>query len=179
MQNNATSSAADTANKTNLSGLDQFLTFILGKEVYGIDILRVQEIKGWEETTTLPNTPDYVKGVINLRGVVVPIVDLRERFNLSTANYDASTVVIIVRVNHQNLEKAIGLVVDGVSDVHDIDTGNLQPAPSFQKESIDTTYIRGLAMSGDNMVILLDVDDLINDGLLQNESNPTASLSNT
>ncbi len=149
--------------RSNLSGLDQFLTFTLGNEIYGIDILRVQEIKGWEETTDLPNTPSYFKGVINLRGAVVPIIDLRERFNIGTVSYDTSTVVIIVRIQSGKDEKAVGIVVDGVSDVRDIDAASLQAAPSFHNSAVDTAYIRGLSMLGDNMVIILGVDDLINE----------------
>jgi purine-binding chemotaxis protein CheW len=100
---------------------DQVLSFILGSEDYGVDILRVQEIKGWEETTSIPRTPDYVMGVINLRGAVVPIIDLRVRFQLPDITYNSSTVVIILRTHLENgSEKIIGLVVDGVSDVHSV-----------------------------------------------------------
>jgi len=165
-QQAVSSGVASHRGNLNLSGVDQFLTFILGPETYGIDILRVQEIKGWEETTQIPNMPDYVKGVINLRGVVIPIVDLRQRFNISNVSYDHSTVVIIVQVKqHDNSSRAVGIVVDGVSDVHDIDLNSLQPAPKFSQEGIDGDYIKGLATLDGKMVIVLSVDDLVNIGL--------------
>lgn len=156
-----------TTGDLNLNGIDQFLTFILGKETYGIDILKVQEIKGWEETTQIPNMPDYVKGVINLRGLVIPIVDLRQRFNLTQApTYDESTVVIIIQIKLDNMShKAVGVVVDGVSDVHDIDISLLQPAPEFSHSNMNTSYIKGLAMLEEKMVIVLNVNDLVNEGL--------------
>jgi len=102
---------------------NQILSFLLGDEQYGVDILRVQEIKGWERTTEIPNSPDYVMGVINLRGAVVPVIDLRVRFGLDKITYDESTVVIILRAADEQtgIQKIIGIVVDGVSDVHTID----------------------------------------------------------
>ncbi len=151
---------------------DQFLTFILGAETYGIDILRVQEIRGWEKPTKLPNMPHYVKGVINMRGAVVPIIDLRERFNISKPTYDESTVVIIVHVNYRaegaehDIQKTIGLVVDGVSDVHDVNVGELQHAPSFgDSRRVSEEFVRGLATLDDIMVIILNIDLLANQGI--------------
>ena len=155
----------DTAEDT-FSEDDQILSFILGDEEYGVDILRVQEIKGWEITTAIPNTPNYVMGVINLRGAVVPIVDLRVRFGLDDVTYNESTVVIILRAHLENgYNKIIGLVVDGVSDVHSVHTESLQSAPSING-AINTDYITGLATVADKMVIILSVDQLINDGIL-------------
>jgi purine-binding chemotaxis protein CheW len=167
MQHAANSgSVASNHGNLNLSGIDQFLTFMLGEETYGIDILRVQEIKGWEATTQIPNMPSYVKGVINLRGVVIPIVDLRERFHMGNPTYDNSTVVIIVQVRSQDgSAKAVGIVVDGVSDVQDIDLSSLQPAPKFTQGGVDADYVKGLATLEGKMVIVLSVDDLVNDGL--------------
>jgi len=166
IQQAVSSGVASNHGNLNLSGIDQFLTFILGSETYGIDILRVQEIKGWEETTQIPNMPDYVKGVINLRGVVIPIVDLRQRFNIGNVSYDHSTVVIIVQVRqHDDSIKSIGIVVDGVSDVHDIDLSSLQPAPKFCQNGVDSDYIKGLATLSDKLVVVLSVDDLVNVGL--------------
>ena len=145
---------------------DQILSFILGGEEYGVDILRVQEIKGWEKTTQIPNSPDYVMGVINLRGSVVPVVDLRVRFGLDNITYDESTVVIILRAEDETgTQKIIGLVVDGVSDVHTLNKSELQPAPSMTG-SIHSDYVNGLATVSDKMVIVLHVDQLINDGVL-------------
>lgn len=145
---------------------DQILSFILDAEEYGVDILRVQEIKGWEKTTSIPNSPKYVMGVINLRGAVVPIIDLRVRFGLDNVTYDDSTVVIILRAHTDNgSSKIIGLVVDGVSDVHSVHMSQLQQAPNM-KGTINSEYINGLATVGDKMVIILSVDHLINDGIL-------------
>lgn len=145
---------------------DQILSFVLGDEEYGVDILTVQEIKGWEKTTNIPNTPDYVMGVINLRGAVVPIIDLRVRFGLETVSYNESTVVIILRSEDANgNNKIIGLVVDGVSDVHSLSTSSLQHSPDMSG-SIHTEYINGLATMADKMVVVLNVNQLINDGIL-------------
>lgn len=150
--------------------IEQFLTFILGKETYGLDILRVQEIRGWEATTRLPGVPEYVKGVINIRGAVVPIVDMRERFHIGEPSYDESTVVIITRMSDKACEKEskkiVGLVVDGVSDVEDVDLNSLQNAPSFNhSDKVNQEFIKGLASTEDKMVILLDVDRLLSDGV--------------
>lgn len=145
---------------------EQILSFVLGKEEYGVDILRVQEIKGWEKTTSIPNTPDYVMGVINLRGAVVPVVDLRIRFKLNEISYNDSTVVIIVRAeNADGSDKIIGLVVDGVSDVYSVNLKQLQNAPSMSG-TINSEYVNGLATFEDKMVVLLHIDQLINDGIL-------------
>lgn len=146
---------------------DQILSFILGREEYGVDILRVQEIKGWEKTTNIPNVPAYVKGVINLRGAVVPIIDLRIRFSLPDVTYDESTVVIILRSTDTktSTEKSIGIIVDGVSDVHGIELNKLQSAPEING-TIHTDYVKGLATVGEKMVIVLDVDQLVSTGIL-------------
>lgn len=145
---------------------DQVLSFVLGNEEYGVDILRVQEIKGWEKTTAIPNTPDYVMGVINLRGSVVPIVDLRVRFGLENQTYNDSTVVIIVRSEDSTgNQKIIGLVVDGVSDVYSLNESQLQSSPEMSG-TVHTEYVNGLATVADKMVIVLHVDQLINDGIL-------------
>lgn len=150
----------------NDSADDQVLSFILGDEEYGVDILRVQEIKGWEKTTAIPNTPAFVMGVINLRGSVVPIVDLRVRFGLKDITYNDSTVVIIVRSEDASgSQKIIGLVVDGVSDVYALNKSELQVAPEMSG-TIHTEYVNGLATVADKMVIVLHVDQLINDGIL-------------
>lgn len=145
---------------------NQILSFVLGGEEYGVDILRVQEIKGWEHTTAIPNSPDYVMGVINLRGSVVPIVDLRVRFSLHDVTYNDSTVVIIVRAQDDDgSQKIIGLVVDGVSDVYSMNKSDLQASPTMAG-TIHTDYVNGLATVADKMVIVLHVDALINDGVL-------------
>ncbi len=145
---------------------DQVLSFILGQEEYGVDILRVQEIKGWEHTTPIPNTPEYVMGVINLRGAVVPIIDLRLRFGLDEISYDDTTVVIIVRAEDaMGAQKIIGLVVDGVSDVYTIQPQELQAAPDMSGR-VKSDYIQGLATINEKLIVILHVDPLINDGIL-------------
>ncbi|HIE40623.1 MAG TPA: purine-binding chemotaxis protein CheW [Thiomicrorhabdus sp.] len=147
---------------------DQVLSFILGQEEYGVDILRVQEIKGWEHTTPIPNTPKYVMGVINLRGAVVPIIDLRIRFGLNEITYDDTTVVIIVRAEDAvGTQKIIGLVVDGVSDVYTIQKEELQVAPDMSGR-VQSDYIQGLATINEKFIVILHVDPLINDGILAN-----------
>lgn len=145
----------DPDNATN-----QFLTFILGGEEYGIDILQVQEIKGWSGATQIPNMPDYVMGVINLRGTIVPILDLRKRFQLSEAKYDAMTVVIVVNVHGNDQNRVVGLVVDAVSEVYDLSDQSMAPTPDFGC-NIDIDFIDGIANIDDKLVILMNVDKLV------------------
>jgi purine-binding chemotaxis protein CheW len=133
----------------------ELLTFKLGDENYGIDILKVQEIRGYEAVTRIANSPEYVKGVINLRGNIVPIVDMRIRFNLPRAEYDKFTVVIILNVGH----RVVGIVVDGVSDVVRLAPEQIQPGPSMA--AIDASCITGLGTLDDRMLILLDIDALL------------------
>ncbi|MDQ6958334.1 MAG: chemotaxis protein CheW [Mariprofundaceae bacterium] len=144
---------------------NQFLTFMLAGEEYGVDILTVQELRGWEPTTPIPNSPSYVRGVINLRGVVVPIVDLRDRFNLERIDYGPTTVVVIVKVKNEEHERILGIVVDAVSEVYNISESDLQPSPDMQG-SISVDYVRGLATIENKMVILLDINKLVHEGIL-------------
>lgn len=149
---------------------EQFLSFILGEEFYGINILRVQEIKGWEETTQIPNTPDYIKGVINLRGTVIPILDLRLKFNMPFSEYDKKTVVIVTKIQSGDSEKIMGIVVDSVSDTQNIKTNDISEAPDLGV-SINTDYIKGITSitdgsDKDQMLVILDIDKLINIGVL-------------
>jgi len=146
-------------------GSDQYLTFILAGEEYGIDILRVQEIRGWEKVTNIPNTAEYVLGVINLRGTVVPIIDLRKRFGLSGMEFTATTVVVVVKVEHQKSERTIGLVVDAVSEVYNIPEEIIRDAPDLGG-AISTEFIKGLATIDEKMIILLDINLLVNIGVL-------------
>jgi len=143
----------------------QFLTFILNGEEYGVDILKVQGIQGWSKVTPIPNTPDFMLGVINLRGAVVPIVDLRKRFQLDEVNYGPTTVVIVVKVAGDENERVVGMVVDAVSEVYNVDAKEIKPSPNFSG-SISTEYIRGLSMIENKMVILLEIDSLVNSGVL-------------
>ena len=137
----------------------QFLTFNLGEELYGVDILRVQEIKGYTAVTKIPNTPAYIKGVLNLSGTIVPIIELRTKFGMPTIDYTTFTVIIVVVVR----DKVMGLVVDSVSDVLNIDKKDIQSPPQFGAK-VDVTFINGIGKSGDKLIALLDMDRLSTDG---------------
>jgi purine-binding chemotaxis protein CheW len=134
----------------------EFLTFTLGDEEYGIDILKVQEIRGYDAVTKIANSPPSIKGVINLRGAIVPIVDLRIKFNLGEPTYDQFTVVIILNIG----KRVVGIVVDGVSDVIQLSSDNLRPAPEFGS-SLDTRYILGLGTVDERMIIVVDIESLM------------------
>jgi purine-binding chemotaxis protein CheW len=143
---------------------EQYLTFILNGEEYGVDILAVQEIKGWEKSTDIPNTPDYVLGVINLRGAVIPVIDLRRRFGMDALTFDKLTVVIVVKTTGvDDKERTIGFVVDAVSDVYNIAKEDVKPPPDFGTH-VETEFVKGLANVSDKMVILLDVEQLAGNG---------------
>lgn len=134
----------------------EFLTFTLGAEEYGIDILKVQEIRGYDAVTKIANSPPFIKGVINLRGVIVPIVDLRIKFKLGEPTYDQFTVVIILNIG----KRVMGIVVDGVSDVIQLSSDNLHPAPEFGS-ILDTRYIVGLGTIEERMIIVVDIEKLM------------------
>jgi purine-binding chemotaxis protein CheW len=138
----------------------QYLTFIMAGEEYGVDILAVQEIRGWEQSTVIPNAPDYIKGVINLRGTIVPIMDLRARFGLPRVEYSPVTVVIILKVEGHHGERVMGIVVDAVSDVYTIAEGTTRRAPELSEDN-NSMFIKGLVNVNDKMVILLDVSSLL------------------
>lgn len=140
---------------------DQYLTFILNGEEYGVDILRVQEIKGWDGATPIPSTPDYVRGVINLRGTVVPIIDLRARFGLERVAYGPTTVVIVLKVMNGTSSRIMGIVVDAVSEVYNVAQQDLKPSPEFGG-SVRVDFVRGLATVDKKMVIILAIDQLLN-----------------
>ncbi|TCV83303.1 chemotaxis protein CheW [Sulfurirhabdus autotrophica] len=135
---------------------NEFLTFTLGKEEYGIDILKVQEIRGYDAVTHIANTPEFIKGIINLRGIIVPIVDMRIKFKLGTPVYDQFTVVIILNVAN----RVVGMVVDGVSDVITLPASQIQPPPEFGA-AMDTQYIVGLGTFEERMIILVDIERLM------------------
>jgi len=147
-----------------MTDTDQYLTFILAGEEYGVDILRVQEIKGWDSVTPIPNTPNYIKGVINLRGTIVPIIDLRHRFSLDEIPYGATTVVIVLKVSSENGNRTMGIVVDAVSDVYNVAAEEMKLPPDFGTISID--YVKGLATVEEKMVIVLEIDKLLNSGAM-------------
>jgi purine-binding chemotaxis protein CheW len=137
----------------------QFLTFALGAEEYGVEILKIQEIKGYAAVTPLPNAPAYVKGVLNLRGTIVPIVDLRKKFRLPEVDYTQFTVIVVVQVQG----KTLGFVVDAVSDVLTVTSDAIQPTPDLHGQ-LDTSLLTGLAAtgeSGEKLVILLDIDRVL------------------
>ena len=142
-------------------GGGQFLTFMLAGEEYGVDILRVQEIRGWDTATQIPNTPEYIKGIMNLRGSIVPIIDLRSRFRLDDVAYGKTTVVIVLKVQGEEKDRTMGIVVDAVSDVYTVGNDNLKPAPDFGS-SIGTEFLKGLATVDEKMIIILDIDNLLN-----------------
>jgi purine-binding chemotaxis protein CheW len=167
----------------------EFLTYILGTEEFAVEISRVQEIRGWEKPSPLPSVPHYVKGVIDIRGTVVPIIDLRDRFHLEVS-YNATTVVIVVHILTSTGERVVGLVVDAVSDVHVFDLSSLQASPDIS-DSIDNQFVLGLSTiyeadtkntpshshdvdkvskKKSRMVILVDIDLLANEGLLEQVS---------
>ena len=135
---------------------NQFLTFALGDEEYGVEILKVQEIRGYSAVTPIPNTPSYIKGVMNLRGTIIPVVDLRSKLSMQEAEYNQFTVIIVVNVG----TKVMGLIVDGVSDVLNIPKDDIQAAPDFGAE-VDARFINGMAKAGDKLVVLLDIDRVL------------------
>lgn len=142
--------------------VSEYLTFMLGNETYGIDILKVQEIRGYDTVTRIANAPDFMKGVINLRGVIVPIVDMRIKFKVGEASYHQFTVVIIMNV----LDRVIGMVVDSVSDVVTLTPEQIRPAPELGA-ALDTHYITGLGTQNDQMLILVDIEKLMSSEEMQ------------
>lgn len=156
----------------------QVLTFVLGNETYGVDILRVQEIRGWSAVTKIPHAPPHVLGVLNLRGSIVPIVDLRMRFCLDRAEYTTVTVIIVVSVISAAGRRDFGVVVDGVSDVVDVNPEEVKAAPELGAKGA-TDYIRGLVPVAERMVVLLDIDRLIGSDLtsFSNDAAPAETAS--
>ena len=149
MTNANDSAAADVQRR-------EYLVFSLGNEEYAIDILKAQEIRGYENVTRIASAPPFIKGVTNLRGVIVPIVDLRIKFNLDSVEYGPQTVVIVVNVD----SRIVGVVVDGVSDVVTLTADQIKPAPEFSL-SLSSDYLSGLASIGERMVVLVDIDKLL------------------
>ncbi|MFK8026618.1 MAG: chemotaxis protein CheW [Gammaproteobacteria bacterium] len=139
---------------------EQYLTFKLAGEEYGVEILRVQGIQGLQKVTTIPNTPEYILGVINLRGEIVPVIDLRKRFSLESIEFSSTTVVIVVRMINEGKERTLGVVVDGVSEVYRFENKNVQEPPEFGG-AISTEFLKGLASVDEKMVILLEIDHLV------------------
>jgi purine-binding chemotaxis protein CheW len=136
--------------------LGEFLTFRLGGEEYGIDILKVQEIRSYEPPTRIANVPSFVKGVVNLRGVIVPIVDLRMKFGCASHEYNSLTVVIVLNIRG----RVVGAVVDSVSDVLELTHQHVKPSPEMSG-AVDTSHITGIANVGERMLILMDIETLM------------------
>ncbi|MGZ8251260.1 MAG: chemotaxis protein CheW [Methylophilaceae bacterium] len=149
-----TMSSASAVNQKSAAG--EYLTFVLGTEEYGLEILKVQEIRGYDSVTQIANTPEFIKGVVNLRGKIVPIVDLRIKFHLGKVEYNEFTVVIILNLNG----RVVGIVVDGVSDVMALQDSQIRAVPELVT-SIDTKYIVGLATVESQMLILVDIEQLM------------------
>jgi purine-binding chemotaxis protein CheW len=157
MQTTITNNVSSITDKTNDDGNGkEFLAFTLGQEEYGIGILKVQELRGYESVTRIANAPDFLKGVVNLRGIIVPIVDMRIKFNLGTPTYDDFTVVIILNISG----RIVGMVVDSVSDVITLAPDQIKPAPEMGS-SVDADYLIGLGTIDERMIILIDIDQLM------------------
>ncbi len=156
MQEQAASLVTKSSGQITNHMANEFLTFRLGGEEYGIEILKVQEIRGYDSITQIANAPEFIKGVVNLRGIIVPIVDMRIKFRLGTADYDQFTVVIILNV----AGRVMGIVVDGVSDVLTLEAEQIRPTPGLGSV-IDTEYIMGLGTVEERMLILIDIEKLM------------------
>ena len=153
---NELATAATRNDPRRFDSSNEYLTFTLGDEEYGVDILKVQEIRGHEAVTRIANAPAFIKGVANLRGTIVPIVDMRIKFNLGEPVYDQFTVVIILNI----AGRVVGMVVDSVSDVIALSAEQVRPAPDFSS-SFDTRYITGLGTVDERMLILVDIERLM------------------
>ncbi|MFT7723354.1 MAG: chemotaxis protein CheW [Roseateles sp.] len=149
--------AVTTTAKAHAPKSGEYLTFRLGSEEYGIDILKVQEIRSYEAPTRIANAPDFIKGVVNLRGVIVPIVDLRLKLGCPSVEYNGFTVVIVLNVKN----RVVGAVVDSVSDVLELSRDAIRPAPEMNAASVDTSFITGIGAVGERMLILMDIEGLM------------------
>ena len=143
------------------SGQRQYLSFLLDEEEYGVDILRVQELRGWTPVTRMPDMPEYMQGVLNLRGAIIPVVDLRRRFGLKPIEYSSTTVVIVVKIDSGRTERVMGIIVDAVSETYTLDVEKIQAAPKVGSV-INSEFITGLVAENDRMIVLLDIDALMN-----------------
>ena len=139
---------------------EQYLTFIMAGEEYGVDILSVKEIRNWDSATPIPKSPDHVRGVINLRGTIIPIIDLRQCFGMEAIEYGPLTVVLVLQVESERGHRELGIVVDAVSDVYTLEADQIKPTPEMG-DKIDANFIKGLASIGEKMVILLNIERLL------------------
>lgn len=149
----------DEVSSQELVDTEQYLTFIMAEEEYGVDILAVQEIRGWESATPVPNSPEHIKGVINLRGTIVPIMDLRQRFSLQAIDYGEETVVVVLKIQTSRGDRVMGIIVDAISDVYDVPTEDVKS--TGLGENINARFIRGLVSVNKGMVILLELEKLL------------------
>ena len=140
----------------------RYVRFRVGREEYGADITRVQEIKVWEGVTRVPHTSKHMLGVLNLRGAIVPVIDLRVRFGVEHAPFEPTTIVVVVRVPRQSGERTVGVVVDAVNEVQDIAERDIEPPPPLPAGSGDQLFITGIATCDERMIMLLDIDSLVN-----------------
>jgi purine-binding chemotaxis protein CheW len=161
MNNSHSQKQSDDLSMSSLAG--KYLTFILGDETYGLEILKVQEIIGMQEITKVPRTPDYVKGVINLRGKVIPVVDLRRKFGMQEIETTRKTCIIVVQVARNENSVTMGIVVDEVSEVLEIAADEIEPSPAFGT-NVDTVFILGMAKTKDAVKILLDINKVLSEG---------------
>ncbi|MEC9362399.1 MAG: chemotaxis protein CheW [Sinimarinibacterium flocculans] len=152
----STATTENTESGSTVGMPNEFLTFTLGDEEYGVDILKVQEIRGYDTVTKIPDAPDFIKGVINLRGTIVPVIDMRLKFRLGRAEYNEFTVMIILNV----ARRVVGMVVDGVSDVMQLTPEQIRPAPEFGS-AVNARYITGLGALDERMLILVDIEKLM------------------
>lgn len=152
--------AADEATGSNREHQDELLSFHIADEEYAVDILRVREIRGWGNVTRIPRVPEYVRGVLNMRGAVVPVIDLRLRFGLEAQEYGPATVLVVLRTGDGDSKRDVGVVVDAVSDVYSVSPEDVKPAPDFGMAAGDS-FIKGLTTQDESMVIILDVDRLL------------------
>lgn len=155
-------SITDKTQEVQSAEVREFLTFRLGKEEYGCDILKVQEIRGYEPPTRIANAPEFIKGVVNLRGTIVPIVDMRIKFKVGELKYDMFTVVIILNIAN----RVLGVVVDSVSDVLQLSAQQIRPAPEFSG-ALDVSYVMGLGAIAERMLILVDIEKLMSSEEMQ------------
>ncbi|MFW6428658.1 MAG: chemotaxis protein CheW [Desulfosalsimonas sp.] len=159
--------AKNTEQDESLASLaGKYLTFLLGEESYGIEILKVQEIIGMQTITRIPRTPEYVKGVINLRGKVIPVIDLRLRFGMEEAEVSRKTCIIVVQVTRAETSVTMGIVVDEVSEVLEISAEEIEPPPGFGT-SVETSFVLGMAKIENSVKILLDIDRIMTEGEME------------
>lgn len=154
---------------------NQYLSFLLDDEEYGVDILRVQELRGWTPVTHVPDMPDYLKGVLNLRGAIIPVIDLRLRFGLQPVEYGPTTVVIVINVDSGSCQRVMGIIVDAVAETYTLSTSQIQPAPQIGGV-INAEFITGLVAQEDKMIVLMDIDELMNSDELAIDSPTKAEV---